>query len=512
MYRNKKKLIIIIMCVTILLMAAGYAAFSTVLKINGTTSIASEWKVVFTKIEEVSRTKGLYYTSTNTEDNKKVYYFRGDVENNYVKFEENRYQKNCKYNDMQVYDTTFENAISKEDCTSTNVCNLMGTPVVGFDEETCNQTFESLLDEMGVSSANCQYNGKAVFKMDLETEQPIEPTETECISNYVCDTGALGVIGIDEETCQALGGKWTNDKGIYEKFHPYTNEKASIVNEHLITGSHLWRIVRINEDESIRLIYQSNNYNGIFFDGSIIMNASSDKRDDNAYVGYMYGTIGANGNNAYELTHSNLQSNVFKETVDHWYKEYMLNVFDDYLSDTGFCNDRSISSKAGLWSQNDTALGYGKEITYYGAYNRLVNLHKPQFKCPNEDNDLFTTNTANKGNKALEYPVGLITADELVYAGASFDKINLSFYLKHFNNPDLSVATMTPYGYTASTASFQLDRALMFGLAKSGRLQTRVADNVAYTLPVINLKSSVEILSGNGTYDEPYTLSVNTYQ
>ena len=94
------------------------------------------------------------------------------------------------------------------------------------------------------------------------------------------------------------------------------------------------------------------------------------------------------------------------------------------MADPGFCNDRSVALKAGQWASlrpytYDTALGYGKNTTYYGAYNRIVNLKVPQFKCP-QTNDLFTTASSTKGNKALTNPIGLITADEIVYAGGKY--------------------------------------------------------------------------------------------
>ncbi|MGN1000712.1 MAG: hypothetical protein ACI4OG_02110, partial [Bacilli bacterium] len=159
--------------------------------------------------------------------------------------------------------------------------------------------------------------------------------------------------------------------------------------------------------------------------------------------------------------------------------------------DAGFCNDRSVASTANTWHSSDTALGYGTNQTYYGAFNRIRNLKQPQFACP-QTNDLFTTSTSSKGNKALTYPVGLITADEAVYAGSLWNSTNTSYYL---NN--------STYYWTISSGGF--DMAPGFILVNTGSgvfgLETSLSVNVR---PVINLASYVEVTSGDGTVDNPY--------
>ena len=64
----------------------------------------------------------------------------------------------------------------------------------------------------------------------------------------------------------------------------------------------------------------------------------------------------------------------------------------------------------------DTGLGYGTQYTAYGAHVRMMGYTgtTPTFKCP-QKNDAFTVNDTSKGNGALTYSIGLITADEPVY-------------------------------------------------------------------------------------------------
>jgi len=258
-----------------------------------------------------------------------------------------------------------------------------------------------------------------------------------------------------------------------------------------------WRIIRINEDKSIRLIYQGTSATG---NGQIGTSAFNEINTDNAYVGYMYGTPGSS---TYELTHANTNNSTIKQVIDSWYIEN-LSSYVNYLADAGFCNDRSIATSAEVWHSTDTALGYGKNITFYGAYNRLHEYkgnYSPQFACPNSTNDLFTTATSSKGNKALKYPIGLITADEVAYAGGKNSEKNSSYYL----HTGRYYWTMSPYHLSAAGSAYEW-RVSNEGHLNGGGVQNFKSRGVR---PVINLKSSVEIISGDGTSNNPYVIKTN---
>ena len=170
--------------------------------------------------------------------------------------------------------------------------------------------------------------------------------------------------------------------------------------------------------------------------------------------------------------------------------------YSSYLADSGFCGDRNMASGAGLWYSTDTALGYGENVTYYGAYNRLVKEYQPQFSCP-QSNDLYTTSSSNKGNKALDYPIGLITIDEVAYAGDVVDKNNSNYYL-YING---YYWTISPYVYVSSSAH------VWYAFAPSNNAEI-VGVYFGYPVrPVINLKSTIEIVEGGtGTQDNPYVI------
>lgn len=204
----------------------------------------------------------------------------------------------------------------------------------------------------------------------------------------------------------------------------------------------------------------------------------------------MYGTAGSS---TYEETHKNTNDSIIKTYVDNWYKTN-LNGYTSYMSTTaGFCNDRSIAPESETWNSFDTALGYGKNHTFYGIYGRDY----PQFKCP-QTNDLFTLATSTKGNKALTYPVGLLTADEIYYAGEPGRTEDSNCYL---------VNEFMDNNWTMSPINF-IDGSLIYDwiFYADNYLGGRYSNEVIDVRPVINLSSDVEIISGDGTINNPYVV------
>ena len=196
----------------------------------------------------------------------------------------------------------------------------------------------------------------------------------------------------------------------------------------------------------------------------------------------MYGTPGSA---TYEATHANTNSSTIKTALDTWYQNNLVN-YSSIIADSGFCGDRSLSS----------GLGYGIGSTLYGSYNRLYTNKTPQFKCP-QTNDLYTTATSTKGNKALDYPIGLITADEVAYAGVVCGKENEEYYLANGNN----FWTMSPFRSVSS--------ANVWNVNPDGNLDTAFVRFGTGVRPTINLKSTVKVTGGDGTSSNPYVIKTN---
>ena len=254
-------------------------------------------------------------------------------------------------------------------------------------------------------------------------------------------------------------------------------------------GGFYWRIIRINEDGTIRLIYQGTSANTT---GSGTQIGTSDfSRDNlynnNMYVGYMY-----QSNQVHGLTTDSL----IKDELDEWYQNNLTEVSDKIDGNAGFCGDRYPSTSE--LSSNGSG-GTGTTTTYYGAYIRLVNSKQPTFECIDEDggdSDLYTTEGSSQGNKALTYPIGLITADEVAYAGGVWNTANQSYYLY----------TNSVY-WTLSPSNFDGSRARVFRVHSDGRLSNDYVHSTRGVRPVINLKANVQITGGNGSSSSPYVIS-----
>ena len=258
-------------------------------------------------------------------------------------------------------------------------------------------------------------------------------------------------------------------------------------------GGYYWRIIRINGNGSMRMIYQGKTQDAKGKDSvineSVAFNIFSTELRDNAYVGYMYGTVKSNN---YEEAHANTNDSNIKKVVDEWYKDNLLSYATYIDKNSGFCGDREISS----------GLGYGTNETDYAAYDRLfAHLEKmPTLKCSNPNRDLYTVSEANNGNRALTYPIGLITADEISYAGGIWNddenKYNYSFYLYI---GEIAYWTMTPHRYTSGGWA---GSCLLGG---AGHLSATGSQNAHGVRPVINLKPEVTF-KGAGTLTDPYTI------
>ena len=280
-----------------------------------------------------------------------------------------------------------------------------------------------------------------------------------------------------------------------------------------------WRIVRINGDGTIRMIYDGTSAHGkndLEYDKdsgdfvstnirSIGVSAYNTSGDDNAYVGYMYGTAGSDN---YNDTHANINNSTIKTYIDTWYENNLKNTsYESYIADSIFCNDRSIGSDEAIeYASNNYGdtygkLGYGTNTTLYGAESRQIEEitlgkgNKATLKCNNK-NDAFTVSDTMHGNGALDYPVGLITIDEANIAGGVLGE-NYNYYLTTGNLYWTGSPQAYSYGYAYVN---NVDRG---GNAGFGN---RVDSDYGSLRPVINLKSG-SITSGNGTAANPFVVN-----
>lgn len=256
-------------------------------------------------------------------------------------------------------------------------------------------------------------------------------------------------------------------------------------NNYVSFAGKTWRVIRVNGDKTVRIVLNGTTGTNSQFNTSY---------SDNANAFYMYGKVGAS---SYDEATKNTNSSVIKEAVDNWYQQNLTNYAKYISTDAGFCGDRSRSG---------SYYGYSNLTTYYDGYTRTV-FSEPSLKC-RQVNDLYTVSSSSKGNKALTYPIGLMTSDEVILAGASggvFDgAANYTKGATNYANIGTEYWTMTPTGGYVAFGGSAWD-ALVFLVVGGGALDDYDAAYSRGVRPVINLRADA-ITGGDGTSSNPYTV------
>ena len=271
--------------------------------------------------------------------------------------------------------------------------------------------------------------------------------------------------------------------------------RGAVENNYLKFAGYYWRVVRINGNGSIRIIYDgtSAHSNG---------ESSTDRQygtsqfntayNNNMYVGYMYTSGDAHGTGT---------SSAIKTNVDKFYTDKLASYASKLDTNAGFCGDRSnLNLQSGV--------GTGTVITYNKGYLR-VEESAPTLTCENAS-DYYTVSSASSGNKKLSYPIGLINADEVMLAGHAGGVFDGSYNHMKSNNGSYLVTgnsfwTMTPAGGYNPFGNAGWG-AIVFHVYGSGAIDDNDPYGTGGLRPVVNLKSGVTI-TGSGTKTDPYVVS-----
>ena len=245
-----------------------------------------------------------------------------------------------------------------------------------------------------------------------------------------------------------------------------------------------WKIVRINGDGSLRLIYNgtsttpdNSNLSNSFKVGKSPYNL---KEDDQKYVGYTYD----NGTDSF-----------VKREVDIWYQNTLgSSSYDSSVIEGRFCSDSSGYKKA---SEYGFINEYRSKDMYYSSTGKRLG---GRLKTTKTDNNptLICPETSETYGGSYRLKAGLITADELVLAGENYLLVGESYYLQGYMN---DFWTMTPAMFITSHAIAGVwvhNEYDDTGYAASGLSSLR---------PVINVKAD-NFTSGFGTSSNPYVIEV----
>ena len=329
------------------------------------------------------------------------------------------------------------------------------------------------------TESSCTYKGKEVFIYNDTGLKNVE-TQTECETYSLCNSEALGPMLVENSSmCGNETGTILTEKATWNGTS---------------TKDIYWRITRTNADGSIKLLYAGTSPDTT--SGYIGMSAFNTTYNDPIYVGYKYGTTGSLENNRLNTNNSTI-----KTYIDNWYKNN-LTAYTKYLSnDAVYCNDRNLAS--------GQTYSTTKRFNYV-SYERLGgDTIAPTYNCTNMSDAFSVNNTSAK----LDYPVGLMSIDELSYAGGEAGTALDAPYAWYYTNVNGESITGSAPSWALSPGFWRGSYSgvwFVFGSAYPGALSY---DIVVYSIavrPQVSLSSCNLISRGDGSANNPYVVYIGS--
>ena len=284
--------------------------------------------------------------------------------------------------------------------------------------------------------------------------------------------------------------------------------RGAVTNNYVEFANKCWRIVRVGGDGSVKLILHNDNTAGVAnpcdsannsasaafarYSETTYTSAFNTNYNDNAYVGFKYGTVGASD---YATTHANTNNSTILTNLEAWYNNN-LKTYESVIDDNVWCNDKTnvTDETYDPWiTMTPNGLGFGTNVTFYGATQRLVSTGGsagggtgPSLKCNGELSKISSK-------------VGLITADELVFAGYAYAKNNTTTYLLE-NAIKENWWTMSPLYFDGSNA-------YVWDVYGRGGFGNNSVYNTNGVRPSISLKSTTNV-TGDGTSSSPFVVKI----
>ena len=400
-----------------------YIMVNAVMDNTSSEYVTSSEGIKFNSVGSKTNGLGIYIKSDTVSNTYPIYYYRGAVTDNNVKF-----GGFC----WKILRTT-----------ETGGIKLLYNGV--FNNGSCNN--EGYASQIGVSSFNTYTNPS------------------------LSDVGFMYGDRYETSTTLMTGKKYTygNDVTYSDGMYTLVNDNTPSLGWALSYSSlrNGYRYTCMSNETSCSSVYYmygitaSNAYHVILSNGVLLSDV-----------------IGSATSNS-----SNSNNSTIKSSLDNWYLSNMSS-YTSMLEDTVWCNDRSIYEYSG-WDKDSNSTS----DLHFNGYVRNFLTYTPSVDC-NNNSDKFTVNVSN-GNGKLTYPVGIITADEVILASGSTD----SFI--HSGN---SYWTMTPSYYGDSTTGAHN---YVFGTILESLSSVKSEYGVR---PVISLKHGTEYVSGTGLIDDPFII------
>jgi hypothetical protein len=423
----------------------------------------------FTSASGDTNGKGIYTIASTENDEYPIHYYRGEVDNNVV------FAGYC-WKIIRTTETGGIKLIYNGTPSSTGTCNTPGANASAFKSKFNPVNYSRAVGYSGYMNNDLTGTAKDFVYRSRTSSSLFGNSVTYDTSTQkytLVDTKTLGEL-IDTETDLA-------------SHHYYCKDASATCTE-------------------------------VYYVVSIYGNRTADNPDDDA----VYSIKLTNGKTIEDLleasiigehTDINKNSSTLKTSLDNWYTNNFVN-YTPYLENTIYCNDRTINDWAGFNPNGTKSLQ--DSTLFYDVFYRAAQ-GKPTHECRQVDS--FTLSTANGGtegygNNKLKYPVGIITTDEVVYAGATQNHANRNHFL-YLDGASYATYTMSAYSHNSdgSSSGWQIyatyDYTAQGGPDYSGSINGGYMHTSLGIRPVISLKNNMSYGKGDGTANNPYVILAN---
>ena len=431
---------------------------TTTLKITSLNTVSSKYELYY-QIENNIKDVKIGYAS-NTKDNVK-----GTIEANETKeikiiIQNNSNQNvkvtfkvhgglvNLEYDDIKKY------GLALKEIKSGDV--ILAWTYVGNKVKPSH--FPNKSDGYEVESVKCNgketsfdnYNWNLTIPDTSEEEITCEFVfrDTQTLANKILSSNTLIT---DTPTLTTSSNNTSDKSGLYKSTDTNTGKptyyfRGNVENNYASFAGQTWRIVRVNEDGTIRIIMQD----GINSNANIAFNSN--------YNNYTY------------MYYTNSEA---KTTLESWYQANIGSKADlakNVASGNYYCEQAKTKAESSWISGN-------ANMILYSSYT-------PDFKCATDGN----------GKGIVNANIGLLTYDEVVYAGGYCNQINSNYYLYN-----------STYFLTISPAGFDGSYARVWDMF-AGPLSGPYVSSVRCLRPVLNLTANTKISDGDGTKENPFVI------
>ena len=328
--------------------------------------------------------------------------------------------------------------------------------------------------EFNSDESYCTVNGEninATINFDIETQTlsivPLTKKGTKCYLYFDEKSSGSEYILASPNAPTNHTTDWTGKESYY-----YTGNPDNWVS----FAGFYWRIIRINGDGSIRMIYQGVNDSptpdagNMTGEGTQIgTSAFNTSANHKTYVGLVYNETSQHGYG----TNSTVMNR-----LNDWYNSNLTNYEEKYIdTETGFCSDRNMANGS-IFNDNG--------ILYYAPSERSY--ANASLNCNELD-------ILSQDNKKLPNSIGLLTSDEYLLASNTDDTNYLMVEIDYW--------TMSPHDFSASGSAGIFT---VWSMAKI--MGVNDTDDHLGVRPVINVKADVQI-TGTGSQTDPFKVATS---